>query len=438
MSNFKDIFMEYIGEGEIIYEDDKIPLKFECQQLWDGSILGNIEIKEEKNLPVLYDLFYNFLPFNIVGSTNDGLSISIESIYLTRLSFGENNNIKFIAKEVKAKKRELISNESKIMVIFGITNFQSFRTFINTNLGELIFQNYNSYEKIIKDISSYKKACITGSATLIFKSEIKANSAEEYIKLAQKEINKVLFLTSFSQGIYQTWKFVQVSEKIDDENYEKIYFLNLATKDINMGFRPVTHFLDLKNYLSTTYPSYTDEVEKEMGIQFAIEWYLESLASNNVESKYIMAFVCLELLVDRYEAISGDKILEETIFDGLYEELKNKSKSFLKNKGIDDAKKRKPIYSNLKGLNRFPFREQFEKLLKNYKVGHTDIFKILSEPITVRDQLVHSGRTYIDFDTLASNYHKLMAMNQRIILSILNYDGQSFIDWLDNNKSKQF
>jgi hypothetical protein len=29
-------------------------------------------------------------------------------------------------------------------------------------------------------------------------------------------------------------------------------------------------------------------------------------------------------------------------------------------------------------------------------------------------------------------------MNQRIILSILNYDNQSFIDWLDNHKSKKF
>ena len=51
--------------------------------------------------------------------------------------------------------------------------------------------------------------------------------------------------------------------------------------------------------------------------------------------------------------------------------------------------------------------------------------------------LVHSGIIDIDFD-LTSNYNKLMVMNQRIILSILNYDNQSFIDWLDNHKSKKF
>ena len=62
----------------------------------------------------------------------------------------------------------------------------------------------------------------------------------------------------------------------------------------------------------------------------------------------------------------------------------------------------------------------------------------MSEPITIRNKLIHSGLTGIDSSSLASNYHKLMAMNQRIILSILNYDDQSFFDWLDNNKSKKF
>lgn len=436
MTNFRDTFMEYIGEGEIIYDDKKIPLKFECQQLWDGNILGNIEIKEEKNLLDLDHIFHEFLPFNISGSTNDGLGISIESIYLTRRSIGENKNIEFIAEKVKAKKREIISAESEIIIIFGITNFESFRTFVNTDVGELQFNNYKGYEDIIKAISSHKKACITGRASLNFKPEIKFNYSEEYIELAQKELNNVLFLTSFSQGIYQTWKFIQVYEKIDEKNYENIYSLNLATKNKNMGFRPVTFYLDLTNYLSVTYPNYTNEVKKT-GIQFAIEWYLESLASNNLESAYIMAFICLELLVDKYEAITGDEILDRTVFDELRKELENITKYFLKNKSID-AQNRSSIYSNLLGLNRFPFIHQFKKLLQSYKIGYTDIFKDLSEPITIRNKLIHSGLTDIDSSSFTSNYHKLMAMNQRIILSILNYDDQSFIDWLDNNKSKKF
>jgi len=433
MPNFKDTCMEYVGEGEIIYDDNKIPIKFKCQQLWDGQILGNIESSEKE---FLYNLFNGFLPFKISGLTNNGLSISIESTYLTRYTIVGSNNIKFIASKVKVKKREITSNDSEIIIIFGITNFKSFRTRVNTNIGELVFKNYSGYKDIVEDINFYKKACITGEASLTFKPEIKANSAKEYMKLAQKEINKVLHLTSFSQGIYQTCKFVEVSEKIGDGNYEKIYFLHLETKDKNMGFRDVTPFFDLTNYLSVTYPNYTDEMEKETGIQLAIEWYLEALASNVVESSYIMAFVCLELLVDRYEAISGDQILDETVFNDLHKELKRTSKSFLNNKGVD-AQKRSQIYEKLFGLNRFTFKEQFYKLLKYYKIGYTDIFQDLSEPIKIRDKLVHSGIIYTDFD-LASNYHKLMVMNQRIILSILNYDNQSFIDWLDNHKSKKF
>ena len=195
--------------------------------------------------------------------------------------------------------------------------------------------------------------------------------------------------------------------------------------------------LDLTNYLSVSCPNYTDDVEKETGLQSAIEWYLEALASNIVESAYIMAFVCLELLVDKYEAISGDKILDEVLFNELCKEFKKTSRAFLKNKDVD-AQNRSQIYSNLLGLNRFTFDEQLKKLLKNYKIGSTDIFKNLLEPKAIRDKLVHSGQTGIDFEILYSNYNNLMAMNQRIILSILNYDGQNFIDWLDNNEIKEF
>jgi hypothetical protein len=333
MPKFKDTYMEYVGEGEIIYDDNKIPIKFKCQQLWDGQILGNIESLEKE---FLYNSFNGFLPFKISGLTNNGLSISIESIYLTR--YPTIGSIKFIASKVKVKKREITSNDSEIIIIFGITNFKSFRTVVNTNTGELVFKNYRGHKDIVKDIDFYKKACITGEASLTFKPEIKANSAKEYMKLAQKEINRVLYLTSFSQGIYQTYKSIEVFEKIGDRNYEKIYFLHLETKDKNMGFRDITHFFDLTNYLSVTYPNYTDEMEKETGIQLAIEWYLEALASNVVESSYIMAFICLELLVDRYEAISGDKILDETAFNDLYKELKKTSKSFFNNEGIDAQK----------------------------------------------------------------------------------------------------
>ena len=425
MPKFKDTYMEYVGEGEMIYDDNKIPIKFKCQQLLDGQILGNIESSEKE---FLYNSINVFLPFKISGLTNNGLSISIESIYL--------GSMKFIASKVKVKKGEITSNDSEIIIIFGITNFKSFRTVINTNIGELVFKNFRGYKNIVEDIDFYKKACITGEASLTFKPEIKANSAKEYMKLAQKEINRVLYLTSFSQGIYQTYKSIEVFEKIGDGNYEKIYFLYLETKDKNMGFRDITHFYDLTNYLSVTYPNYTDEMEKETGIQLAIEWYLEALASNVVESSYIMAFICLELLVDRYEAISGDKILDETVFKDLHKELKKTSKSFFNNEGID-AQKRRQIYENLIGLNRFTFKEQFYNILKYYKIGYTDIFQDLSEPIKIRNKLVHSGIIDIDFD-LTSNYNKLMVMNQRIILSILNYDNQSFIDWLDNHKSKKF
>lgn len=436
MTKFREPLLEYIGEGKLIFDDKQIPIKFNCQQLWDGFIVGTFELKKGENPDFLNHLFNKSLPFKISGSTDDGLNISIESIYVTRYSTGD-NNIKFITYKIKVKKREIISNDSEICIIFGITNFESFRTVLNTNMGKLIFKNYRGFKDIIKDIKAYKKACITGYASLILEPEIKANSVEEYLDLAQKEINKVLTLTSFSQGIYQTWKFAEVHEKIDEKNWEKIYTCNAATRDKCMTFYPVISYQYLTNYLSVIYSNYTDEMEEITGLQFAIDWYLESLATSIVESKYIMAFVCLELLVDKYEAINGDKILNETVFNNLKDELKSTARSILKRKGIN-IQERGSFYSKLKELNRYPFEAQLKKLLIDYNIGYTDIFDNLSDLIKVRDNLVHRGRPHIDFDILAENYNKLMALNQRIILSILNYDGHSYIDWLDNFKNNNF
>lgn len=437
MTKFRESLMEYIGEGELIFDDKQIPIKFNCQQLWDGFIIGTFEIKEGVKFDFSYDLFDKSQSLKISGSTNDGYNISIESIYVTNYSIGEYENIKFITYEINVKKREIISNDSQISICFGITNFESFRTVLNTNIGKLIFKNYSGSKDIIKDITAYKKACVTGYALLNLKPEVKLNSIEEYLDLAQKEIKKVLILTSFSQGIYQTWKFAEVHEKIDDKNWEKIYTHNATTRDKCMEFKPVISNLDLTNFLSVIYSNYTDKMEEIAGLQFAIDWYLESLANSIVESQYIMGFVCLELLVDKYEAITDDKILNETVFMMLKDELKSTAKSILKKEGIN-SHERGSFYSKLSELNRHPFRAQLEKLLIDYKIGYTDIFEKLSDPIKVRDNLVHKGRSDIDFDILVENYNKLMALNQRIILSILNYDGHRYIDWLDNFENNNF
>ena len=143
MPNLRDIFVEYIGSGELIHDGNKIPVNFECQQLWDGDILGNIELLDMECHPILDSLFHESSPFKILGSTIDGHSISIESINLTRFSMFGSNTHKFIANEVKAKIRDFVSDDSEIIIIFGITNFQSFKTFVNTNMGELRFNNYS-------------------------------------------------------------------------------------------------------------------------------------------------------------------------------------------------------------------------------------------------------------------------------------------------------
>lgn len=59
----------------------------------------------------------------------------------------------------------------------------------------------------------------------------------------------------------------------------------------------------------------------------------------------------------------------------------------------------------------------------------------MSKIIEIRNNLVHTGLAYVNRDDLYDTYLRLMTLIQRIILSILNYDGHSFINWLDGDQN---
>ncbi len=95
------------------------------------------------------------------------------------------------------------------------------------------------------------------------------------------------------------------------------------------------------------------------------------------------------------------------------------------------------LNSNSLCLNRYSFKKNLTMFLGCHDIGYSDIIEDLGVLINVRNNITHRGRSERDFDALiALTYNKLVALVQRIFLSILKYEGR-YWNWI-NKKSEEF
>jgi len=196
---------------------------------------------------------------------------------------------------------------------------------------------------------------------------------------------------------------------------------------------------DIYNFISPkTIRKYSDLKEK-FDLDIALEWYLESLSHGVLQSGYLLACTCLELLKDRYnKKIDNTYILPESEFEESLPDLKTKINDVLKEKGVNN-KKRKKISGNLKSINRTSFKNSLLQLLKYCQILHDDLFPDIQKIIDNRNQITHSGTQEKDKDPedLFDDKDRLICLIQRIFLALVGYDGY-FIDQNDSYVRKKF
>lgn len=445
---FRESYVKYDAKGALksVNGKIKIPIRFECSQLFDGTIMGHIEIEEEehhKYLEPFSRLQLDFLPCVIEGKTYDGKTVIINNALITRVPHhyreGEItlSNIEFQAPQFEVKSRPLTSKESTVMLGFGALNFRLFRASVQTKVGKLVFLKHPRHDQIVEDIKTHKKACLTCYAQLNLNPDIKCETVQEYLNAVKMEIERVLTLSSFAQGISQDWMFCEIYEKIDNE-YEIIYADHRLPRTKQMGFNEVVSYLDMVTYLSRTYPNYGNSLNQEKGFEFALQWYLESLGADVIESKFILGFICLELLVDKFKKVKDREfILDRSSSKSFIKNLKIEATKILESMGVE-KEKRNEIYSGLRGVNRYSFKNNLKLLLEEHKIGYKDLFSDLDKMINIRHEIAHRGLASIPFQVVFENYMKLMCLNQRILLAFLNYDGGSMMDWLKKYEGKAF
>lgn len=442
MALFRKKLSTYSGKGTLTSKDSAItaPIQFTCSQLFDGTIEGEIQIAAGAREAFPFSRVLG-VEFTINGETDDGEKLFAEEVMMTSVNWGTREGqtigeLKFSAILLDLERRKLKSVDSTVMLNYGITCLELFRVWSDTKVGKIVFAKLKECETALEDIKTHGRACLTSMAQLKVKPEIKHEEARDYINSTKNELWKVLDLTSLAQGIYQDWMNCQVCEKVGD-NYEIVHIQHRKPRTRLMKPRGLIHMLDLREYLAKTYPNYTDDLDSRTGFRGGLEWYIEALSAGVLEAKYLMGFVCLELLVDRFNKRTGrDKILEDDTFSGFEERVQGEARRILREMNVDSSK-RAGIYSGLGGLNRYPFASDLAELLKENRIGHSDLFEDLGKIAEIRNKIAHEGMAALPIETLHQYYLKIITLIQRILLSLIWYDGDIF-NWTHNFKVEQF
>lgn len=444
------------GEGHLINKgsNKRFPVKFEVRQIHTGEISGKCTLSgfeyEGVPSPSQLEKFHNS---SIEGKTKNQDEVVIKDIFPYGCTNHSILDLKFSAGEINVSYKT-ISTKDQLWIKYGIINLDLTRLLIGhveTDMGKITFSTWKYHEKIIKEMKTFKTSLLSGFLNITDVNIGKFESFDSYFNILDKNIGKVLELLSLAQSTYLSHCLIYVyaktpnSNSYDDYELKRMIMLNIKTKTPSLGQPLIRDWEDIYKFISTTLPKYTDDLREEFDLDIALEWYLESLSHGVLQSDYLLACTCLELLKDRYNKTIGNEyiIYPKKLFKIKgYNYLKNKTSGMLKEIGINEKHEeyeniKREIDDNLIGINRTSFKISLSRLLNDLHISYDDLFPDIKVILQIRNQITHSGIQKGKPKELSDVYDKLICLIQRIFLAFLRYDGY-FSNLNDGCKRKKF
>ena len=489
------------GEGHLINKDSskRFPVKFEVEQMQTGKIWGICtplsELKYEDLLSptqlkncrgllltpnsTVRDVIENFRnSFTLEGKTKTHDKVIIENMGINECfekttkttgynpkvysewngkkgkskfsnnfsaTIGRIKSLRFSVAEVKVF-YGTFSAEDQLRIKYGIINLdlrRHLQGYIKSDIGKITFSKRKDHDKTINKMKTFKTPLLSGFLNITDVNMRQFESFDSYFETIKKPVETVLELLSLAQSTYLSYCSICIYAKTPNSNSQDEYklkrmiMLDIKTKVPSLKPPLITDWNDIYNFISPkTIQKYTDLRDK-CGLSIAFEWYLESLSHGVLQSDFLLACTCLEILKDRYNKKKGNTyILPESEFEDYLPDLKTKIKDMLKEKGVNN-KKAKKISGKLKCINRTSFKISLLKLLKDYNIIHNDLFPDIQKIIDNRNQITHSGKREKDSEELFDDKIKLICLIQRIFFALLGYDGY-FLDQNDRYLRKKF
>ena len=123
-------------------------------------------------------------------------------------------------------------------------------------------------------------------------------------------------------------------------------------------------------------------------IALALDWYLESIAHEEYDSKFILMVTALECLLDGYHKENQfEFIISEEEFLSLQITAISKIFGTLNQLGINEKEKFERIKNGFEGLRRRTLADKFRLILRDLEIDCSDIHLKPSKIVNIRNDL---------------------------------------------------
>jgi len=424
---------EFKCRGKMVVESNELDVEFLIKQMGNGRLVGELETTAPWR--TLNKIFESHKRFRLIGSDENHLAVNVDHCYLTSLSGCTKTLAGFNAFEALTRPERLSGKpKEKLVVVFALLNVdKTFQVELDTPLGILYLRPIKGHEEKLRLIKILEISGVTAFAEIFINNPFVLGSFDEILSKSVDVVQGFLYIAELADTCYHSWCSASIYEKMENsDKYELVLQKMQRPKMKPPSYRGITNPAHSSYFFESAYEGYRGR-EKELkdlyDFDIALEWYLEANMATVLESQYLMACTCLELLVDRFEEKTRTGfIMDQNMFrDDLYRVLVSRARQHMKELGLS-SDQRKEIYMKLRGLNRRSVRTGIESLLTNLKVMYNDLFDDIGTIINIRNKITHSG-TYANIDELSEVFNKLYVLLTRVFLSILNYR-RDYFDWV--------
>lgn len=435
--------------GQLNWHENSLKIDFDLSAAKDGSIKLSVkDIPFEREVLWLHELthkkkrYFEFL--QLKGQDIEGNSIVSNSVILNSLGLRKDKEssrmcpagtcMQFLLNRAKPR---TYSKGTALLLQYHLLGFKCFdRLSGYTDIGSIKIAGSTKIE-------NYDEA--TGVLTI--KKQPEQNfDFTNWIERCDKSVRSILDILSLANDRYIAWTSRSVFH-----NKSWVSSLFIGSRRAGKPFQPLFTYLNLQPILNLALTNYSEELKQKTGLDVAIEWFL--IKSTYTEVQFLTAMTALEHLIYVYAGQTGPKNREKIFPNKTFERIirpqvnaaLDSSLDLLLEKEEDTAKREAypdmviAAKNKVAEINRYPFKDNLRKFLKEYKVPLEGINQDIEPTIDVRHKIVHRGIYVSGGNTQSVNDHLaiLRELLTRIFLTLLKYNGE-YQSYLNGPEWKKF
>ena len=451
-----------IVEGKLknVKNGKEVDIKFGIAELVNGFYYFDIYILNES----FRDQYYEnekmiMVPHEIVGKTDKNEDISINQLYITKLSPKKNSKIRYLCEgfmEITTPSDYddvgFVEKETTIRYIEleGLDLFLADHTFKNHVRQGKAIKKYNNFEfdhysamMICNNISQisnnfeveFFKSAVNENYLLKFKYNENNNlTLKSYYEIKEDFISLLSFvnngLVRVRRELYGKFAAMEQDEFITSSK-NKIYSFRNLKKPISNDYLSINDRRNrsdgtLKTILLKSLDSFIVE-NKKLNLSSAINNLIKAESVSMEERYYILITVLEKLASNLHQSMPQTQtgmveVISSTIFDELKTDLLNVMEQY-KNR-IPIPETYNIFLSKIGNLNKINKNGTMEKLKSLFEYAEVELTENLeSLLINERNTAVHEGKFGKSMDEMYKNYYVLDHAIRDVILNLIKYQG---------------